>query len=268
VRRALLLLCACGGAAAPLEKEAERCTDDDTHLRCKFNVGGVPSRTVQWQTPRGDAPAVGWPAVLLFHGSFQGTGPAWNAQRGDGFGAYRVAQTTKALLDRGYVVLTPESIHSGNWYWNTNQVGFADNWSSAPDAQMMTELFSALLDSKFGDVDMEHLYATGISSGGYMTSRMAVSYSGRFKALAVVSASYATCGGLICSVPELPADHPPTLLLHGEKDLVVPIGTMRSYEQKLKDQGLTVDTEVDAEAGHEWLSAGVTRIPDFFDAHR
>jgi len=33
------------------------------------------------------------------------------------------------------------------------------------------------------------------------------------------------------------------------------------------EQGLTVETEVNAEAGHEWLEAAVTRVPDFFDAH-
>jgi predicted esterase len=146
-------------------------------------------------------------------------------------------------------------------------VGFSDNWGVAPDSAMMTELLEAIGEGKAGALDPARLYATGISSGGYMTSRMAVSYAGKFRALAVHSASYATCAGSLCSVPELPADHPPTLLVHGEKDSIVPISSMRAYEEKLQGQGLKVETEISAEGGHEWLEASVTRIPAWFDAH-
>ena len=149
----------------------------------------------------------------------------------------------------------------------TNVPPFADNWSIAPDAELMSQLLQSLDDGQPASIDTHRLYATGLSSGGYMTSRMAISYAGKFRALAVHSASYAKCS-VVCSVPELPSDHPPTLLLHGEKDIIIPLSTMRAYEQQLKDQGLTVDTEVNAEAGHEWLEAAVTRVPQWFDDHR
>ena len=100
-----------------------------------------------------------------------------------------------------------------------------------------------------------------------MTSRMAISYPGKFRALAVHSGSFAKCAGPLCQVPELPADHPPTLLVHGDQDSIVPLDTMRAYERQLKDQGLEVDTEVVAGAGHEWLEVSVTRIPAWFEAH-
>src|SRR5690606_11295507 len=149
----------------------------------------------------------------------------------------------------------------------TNVVGFADNWSLSSDSEMVPELLDALGEGKLGRVDASRLYATGISSGGFMTSRMAVSYPGRFRALAIHSASYATCS-VTCSVPdELPADHPPTLFVHGEQDSIVPISTMRAYEAKLKEQGLEVDVHVEPTAGHEWLEAAITRIPDWFDEH-
>lgn len=263
----LLLGCSAGLPVDAPDPSTVRCTDVDAHVSCLRQELIMQTRKVHWQIPAGDAPAAGWPAVVFFHGSFTGTGLAWDARDSDKWGGYRAAQTTKALLERGYAVLTPESIHGGAWYWNSNVVGYADNWGVAPDHKMMVELLDLMKEGKPAPFDMSRLYATGISSGGYMTSRMAISYEGRFKALAVASASYAKCGGSLCSVPELPATHPPTLLLHGEKDSVVPISTMRAYEQKLSEQGLEGSSEVSAEGGHEWLEAAVTRVPDWFDAH-
>ena len=85
----------------------------------------------------------------------------------------------------------------------------------------------------FGHLNYKRKYATGISSGGYMTSRMAVSYGGEFRSLVVAAGSYATCAGPICIVPRLPNDHPPTLHLHGGSDLIVPPFTMEMYYDAL-----------------------------------
>ena len=105
---------------------------------------------------------------------------------------------------------------------------------------------------KFGPIDMNNLFATGISSGGYETSRMAISMPGVFKALAIESASYATCGGALCFVPDdLPVDHPPTMFLHGEADMIVPISTMWSYSKRLKVHKVPVSAVVDKTASHQ-----------------
>jgi predicted esterase len=131
----------------------------------------------------------------------------------------------------------------------------------------MQAILSNLAAGSFGPCDGTRLYATGLSSGGYMTSRMAVSYPGRFKALAIQSASYATCGGAICTVPEmLPPNHPPTLFLHGQLDDVVPISTMFPYRDKLTSEGRRVDTVIDASAGHAWIAAAPPAVRAWFDA--
>ncbi len=72
----------------------------------------------------------------------------------------------------------------------------------------------------------------------------------------------------MCSLPAtLPADHPPTLFLHGELDNIVPISTMWPYEMELVNQGISTSTEIDPDAGHQWLTAGVARIPAWFDSN-
>jgi predicted esterase len=107
----------------------------------------------------------------------------------------------------------------------------------------------------------------GISSGGFMTSRMAVSYPGRFRALADHSGSYATCSD-VCTVPTpLPANHPPTLFLHGDTDLVVPITAIQPYIDALNAEGFETQLVTDAVAGHQWLSEAVQAIPAWFDSH-
>lgn len=100
-----------------------------------------------------------------------------------------------------------------------------------------------------------------------MTSRMAVSYPGKFRALAVHSGSYATCSSL-CVVPvPLPSNHPPTLFLHGGSDLIVPIQTMELYRDELQREGRVVDSVVNESAGHAWLAEGPGAIVGFFNAH-
>ena len=174
----------------------------------------------------------------------------------------------KALLDAGYAVLAPEA-GNGVGYWDTNIGQHATVWSSAPDHELMLAILGGIEDGDFGPLDPEALFATGLSSGGYMTSRMAVSYPGRFRALAIQSASYATCLGTACVVPaDLPDDHPPTLFLHGERDSIVPIATMQRYEQALRTEGTTTRAVVDPEAGHEWLDVAPEEVRAWFDAAR
>ena len=122
-------------------------------------------------------------------------------------------------------------------------------------------------DGTFGPLDASHRYAMGISSGGFMTSRMAVSYAGSFRALAIASGSYATCG-TSCTLPAtLPADHPPTLFLHGAADQTVPLSIMTPYRDKLVAEGRVVDTVINMDAGHEWLPEAKTAVPAWFDTH-
>jgi poly(3-hydroxybutyrate) depolymerase len=141
-------------------------------------------------------------------------------------------------------------------------------YDATSDATFIPELLAEMEKGSFGPVDMTHLYATGISSGGYMTSRMAVSYPGRFRALAIESGSYATCLGPLCTIPDtLPADHPPTLFLHGAADTTVPISTARAYDDALKARGIETKFVEDAAAGHQWITAAPEAVLDWFTTH-
>lgn len=117
---------------------------------------------------------------------------------------------------------------------------------------------------------MYQRYAYGISSGGYNTSRMAVTFNGSnvWKALGVISASYATCSGPLFLVPGLPSNHPPTKFWHGLTDLIVPEWTMELYYNQLRNQGIQTQKVIHP-FGHMLTSddLGPGGVKAWFDAH-
>lgn len=258
-----------GGVLPP-----SRCTELAREIACTYHtteldIDGI-SRDIHWEVPAGEAPASGWPIVVFFQGSFFSSEYSWEASEGTPYGAYQLTRTFKALLDDGFAILAPEASFGGSTYWDTNIWPYNYSWESSNDHELMLALFDEAGRGTFGELDTNRWFATGISSGGYMTSRMAIAYPGKFRALAIASGSYATCAGVVCSVPdadELPTDHPPTLFLHGSLDATVPLYTMESYAEELTILGTANTQVIDDTAGHEWLPAAVEALPSWFKTH-
>ncbi len=229
------------------------------HETIQLSTGALSRRDVHFALPRGEVPDHGWPAAVLFQGSLHPAARFWEADLDGAFGAWHQTATVQALLEAGVAVITPDAQLGGHSFWNTNVLPWSLAWETSPDHRLVQALLEAIGDGTLGPIDAESLYAAGISSGGYMTSRMALSYPGAFARLAIQSASWATCSGPVCVLPEaLPADHPPTLFLHGEADDVVPIGTMQRYHDRLVAEGHTTSLQTDPAVGHAWLD----RSPD------
>lgn len=230
------------------------CTGGDTWMDCEHHTLTIEGREVSWQAPEGAGP---FGIVFLFQGSFAGTDLFWSGNAGLVFGGWEQVRMVSQLLDAGFVVVTP----AADSVWTTNLPWWADVWDTSPDAPLMDALFAEVDAGAFGDVEPGDWHAAGISSGGYMTSRMAVEFPERFASVAIESASYATCVGVFCSIPALPEDHPPTLFLHGELDNVVPVGTMRDYEE-----ALDVETRVvtDPWGGHGWIPGAAEEVVSWF----
>ena len=240
--------------------------------------GGKETRSVRWQVPEGTPPEGGWPVVFFF----QGTVPASDAGAkpftitSKAFGGQYFQASLHELLDdprgtgRKYAVIAPEaSAKFGMRFWDTNQPGA---YALKDDACFFPDLFKEIAGGAYGtpsQFNMGKRYAFGISSGGYNTSRMAVSFNdgSDWTALAIVSASYATCAGPLCGIPRtLPANHPPTKFYHGTADAVVGIGTMRPYFDRLRNQGVQVE-KIEHKGGHEFTAdvLGPTGIKAWFD---
>ena len=245
------------------------CIDDDNGFECAHTTSFVDIngelRALHLALPVGPAPANGFPLVIAFQGSgFKGE-LYFTSNRFMPFGGQYQGQVTRRLLEEGFAVLAPDAKVNGNLFWDTNQPSGIADWEATDDHALMLEILARVDDQRLGNLDESKLYAMGISSGGYMTSRMAISYPGRFTKLAIVSASYATCGGSLCLLPdELPEDHPPTYFFHGVADAVVPIFTARWYFEQLEEEGFETRFFEEGFAGHRWIESSVTELPRFF----
>lgn len=255
--------------AADSEPLAPVCERSPERIRCPHEtlniLVGFESRGLHYALPAGEPPPEGWPVVIFFQGSFLSASIAWEAYPLSTYGLYYRVEAAADLLDAGFAVLAPEAQIGGTTFWNTNIAPWNLAWTTSPDHLFMLDIFAAIEDGSLGALDANRLHAAGISSGGYMTSRMALSYPGRFRSLAIHSASWATCDGVLCFVPgSLPEDHPPTLFLHGALDPIVPITTMWAYHDALQAQGIDVAAEVDPSAAHAWIAATPQALVSWF----
>jgi pimeloyl-ACP methyl ester carboxylesterase len=246
-----------------------RCRVSATSVYCEhqvtsFQASATEIRDVYWQTPTTAAPAAGYPVVLVYQGSLFAPSLTWaELAPSVPFGGFYQGVLQASLLDHGFTVIAPTA--AGGLAWQTNT---GAPYETTTDHVFIGALIEAIKKGEFGPADSTHFYATGISSGGYMTSRMAVSYPGVFRALAIESGSYATCLGPLCNVPAtLPPDHPATLFLHGAADATVPLSTAEPYHDKLVAQGVDTELVVDQTAGHQWLSVAPERVTDWFSTH-
>lgn len=267
-----LAICALGGCTTGSPGFSIFCDQNGWRLQCEHNTARIEteagSREIFWQVPAGAPPASGWPVVLFFQGAFVPAEKMWDASERAMFGMYDQVRAIEVLLDAGYAVLTPTAPVGGLTSWSTNVPPWSSSWEGSPDDQLMDLVLEGITAQDFGRLDPDRLYAVGLSSGGYMSSRMALAYPGRFRALVIASGSYATCFGPTCAVPDpLPAHHPPTRFLHGALDVFIPVFTMERYHNQLDLQQIETDALVSPLLGHSWPDSAPEDILGWLDAH-
>ena len=244
---------------------ASPCSISDKQMSCTHSHleidGLVAKRDVYYALPQTQAPAKGYPVAFIFQGSFFSID--FQRRQGDPFEGYNEILLIKELLDNGYMVVAPKA--AGGLFWQTNIIGL--NYEISADRYFIDQVLSELKAQTMGPADLSNLFAVGISSGGYMTDRMAISHKHTpFKALAIASASHATCGGPMCDIPDKAnPDHPPTLFMHGKKDVVVPLFIMKKYEKLLRRAGVPTKKVIDAKATHAWLDAAPHEVLTWFN---
>lgn len=271
---------------------ADRCSEDaEGNWSCSHNKrinyywcnGSFVGRPVRWQVPEGTAPSGGWPVAFYYAGTqLTDSAHAFARNVDDTRGKIYEPQMIHELLDdpnntgRKYAVMVADPPASSGWlqYWHTNTVY---PYSASCDYDFFPDFFGEIKAGKYGGAsqyNMNRRYGYGISSGGYNSSRMAVTFNSgssngdTWKALGIVAASYANCSGSSCYVPTLPDNHPPTKFWHGTNDDLVPIETMRDYYNKLINSGHTAEKN-EYPAEHEYTSdvIGAGGIKAWFDQY-
>lgn len=216
--------------------------------------------TVQWRSkdgtpiegvlvkPAGDDKDKRYPLVVQVHG-----GPNWSWWNGWLASWHDWAQL---LASHGYAVLLPNPRGSLGYGWKFVEANLND-WGGGDFADIMSGVDHLI---KEGIADPERLVIGGWSYGGFMTS-WAVSQTGRFKAaimgagLANLTSMYGTTDiprrmrlyfeGNPFDRKQVYEQHSalsfiknvktPTLILHGESDVRVPISQSYEFYQGLRD---------------------------------
>jgi hypothetical protein len=213
------------------------------------------------------------PGTNLFNivdGGRNGPGATWSTPRpitattvsrtfspSDDFGRFYQVATIAALVNAGYTVIQAAARRQANgaFFWDANQPNWNESTTGpdAPDQILMDNLVARIQpgSTTFGAIDINHVYAMGISSGGFMTSRIANEYAAGlnndgtvvstdfpFRALVIHSAGYANCrqGGCNMPVPLPNPANPPTFFLHDPDDQIVDFAFQDNYRRQLDNQ--------------------------------
>ena len=207
----IALLLAMAGAAVSVPAAASCSLEAGTTQRVAI---GDTGRAMLIHVPQGVAPRA--PLVFLLHGS-TATGAAMLADS-------HLAQTSDA---HGFILAAPDAgIPAGNGFvWNIPGVptvtGDIPTEEDPDDVAYLTDAIDFLAAQ--GCIDEAHVYATGLSGGGRMTSWLGCVASDRFAAIAPVVGLRS--GNPLASEPQRPdpatcnPDHPmPVFAFAGDRD--------------------------------------------------
>lgn len=236
------------------------------HVHFTFIYG----RFVLYIQPTQQPSAEGYPIIFLFHGASQHAFSwliglnKWNKNQ--------MSFATEAL-DNGFFLIMLESnrpIRPGPRAWDV----FTTNNSENNDIRYVQSIVSWLNESQL-QVNTNHLFCAGFSSGAFMCSRLALNCEHLFDAIAVNSGCNADSITLTSHGPvfdihssyNLSADHPPTILLHGQKDQLVPVQCATNYYQDLRNSSVETQILIEPSQGHIWISAYNLDILNWFTQH-
>lgn len=173
--------------------------------RGSIDVGGL-TRTYRLYVPHALPKQA--PLVMVLHGSGE-NGAQIRMETGYGF---------DRLADQhGFAVAYPDA---ASFDWNDcSRVGdFVANGREADDVGFLLALVDQLAAER--DLGRDHVFATGVSAGGFMVLRLALEAPSRFRAVAAVSANVPAPGHFKCR----PIPGTSVLLMNGTKDPLVPYG--------------------------------------------
>lgn len=185
-----------------------------------------------------------YPMVLALHG-LGGTEDSMFGQ------AYRVPVEAEK---RGYIVASPLGYRIDGGYGRA-----ATKAGALSEADVMEVLARVRHDYK---IDDSRIYLLGHSMGGFGTWVLGPKYPTIWAAMAPISG-----GGQSASLEKI--KDIPEVVVHGDADNVVPVGSSRTMVEAAKKLGIDVKyIEVPGGTHGDVAAPNMSAIFDFFDAHR
>jgi polyhydroxybutyrate depolymerase len=158
---------------------------------------------------------------------------------GDAPGQMSYTQMNQYAHDQGMAVVYPQGLNN-SWnvytYWDNN---------SYDDVSFISDMVDQIAIDF--NIDLDRVYACGMSNGGYMTYRLACDLSGKIAAFGSVTGNFmltTSIGDCVNQDRDIPIIH-----FHGTSDQVV------NYYPPSFDQSLTVSESIDFWSSHNNLTA-------------
>lgn len=151
--------------------------------------------------------AKGAPLVMVLHGSGQ-NGAQIRLETGYGF---------ERLADQHHFAVVYPSGKSFDWNDCSRTGHFLVEGRELDDVKYLNNLVDKLVAEQ--GFDQDQIFATGVSSGGFMSLRLALESPTRFRAVAAVSANLPAAENFKCT-PELAGTS--VMLMNGTADPLVP----------------------------------------------
>lgn len=215
-------------------------------------------RLILYQQPLSSKPNEGYPVLFLLHGASQYPFAwfipinLWN---------YHQSVFREKVLESGFFVIAPSSgrpMKLGPHAWSS----FISEIADSKDLQLFSSLFQ-WMQNQSDLLNLNQVYCAGFSSGGFMTSRLAKVFPEQFAGIVVHSGTDADSITFSNQGPEFdcesplqfPINHPPTLIVHGEKDRIVPFNCGLHLYQELQRNNINCTLITDEQKGHVWISS-------------
>jgi poly(3-hydroxybutyrate) depolymerase len=231
-----------------------------------FRIELLNNRLFFWRQPDITIPEDGFPVLFLFHGAVQHAF-AWFI----GLNQWSKSQSifTEKALEQGFFIICAESlkpVKPGPRAWDI----FNDP-SDSKDYFFIKDMIEWLEKSDL-PVNCDSLYCSGFSSGAFMCSYIGHFFNDHFKAIAVHSGANSDSILLNSRGPyfdlnrsyNFSSSFPPTILLHGGNDSVVPVICAENFYSDLKRNGIPSKLLINNDKGHIWNSQFDAEILDWF----
>lgn len=215
-------------------------------------------RIVLFQQPPSSKPNEGYLVLFLLHGASQYPFAwffpinLWN---------YHQSLFQKNALASGFFIIAPSSgrpMTPGPHAWSS----YISNISDSKDLQLFSNLFQ-WMHNQTDLFNLNQVYCAGFSSGGFMTSRLAKVFPERFAGMVIHSGTDADSITFSNRGPEFdcdsplkfPINHPPTLIVHGGQDKIVPFSCGLHLYQEMQRNNINCTFLSDEQKGHVWISS-------------
>ncbi len=238
----------------------------------KPNEEWIQRRRFLWKAPTLPPPVDGYPVLLVLHGALSFAESWFWAGRGLYLGALiwglRQTKFVETALDRGYFVIAPDSTYLSflsdkTKTWDTSTCTFSESL----DLPFIQDIFDWIANDPPVSINTNSIFCAGFSAGGFMTSRIAHYFGSKVKAIAVHSATNANVLNWKTdfSPQNFSEDHPPTIVIQGEKDKLMPAAAAIHFYEELQRNGIESKLLSKPTGHHIWLSEFNDDIFDWFE---